>query len=233
LSAITASLCVAAAYLIGSIPVPYLAGRMRGLDLRAYGSGNVGASNVWQSVSRALVVPVGHTQAAQGRAGVLLARVFGQNAGVQAAAGVAVVIAHNWNPWLGLRGGRGIGPTFGVMLGMSWPVLIVFAAISLVGVAVRRIPETMLVGIITMPLVAIAAGVDEAVVAGFAVLAAVLLCKRVLANDAPRPEYERPGVWLARLVCDRDTPDREAWVHRKPVAPNDIALGLRSTRSPD
>jgi glycerol-3-phosphate acyltransferase PlsY len=193
---------------------------MRGLDLREYGSGNVGASNVWQSVSRPLVVPVGLAQVGQGLAAVLLARAFDQDSGVQLVAGLATVIAHIWNPWLRWKGGRGIGPTIGVMLAISSPVLAVFAAISLLGVALRRIPECMLLAILAMPFAAWATRDGANIVAGFGVLAAVLLCKRVLANGAPESQFERPAVWLTRLVSDRDNPDRTAWVRRTPPAQN-------------
>ena len=71
----TALAIIAASYVLGTIPVAWLTGRLaKSVDLRDYGSGNTGASNVWQSVSRALVVPVGLLQIAQGAAGVLLAR---------------------------------------------------------------------------------------------------------------------------------------------------------------
>ena len=51
---LTAAAVIVGSYLIGSVPVAYIAGRTRGIDIRNYGSGNVGASNVWQSrVARA------------------------------------------------------------------------------------------------------------------------------------------------------------------------------------
>ena len=56
---LAAVLIVLGSYLIGGVPVAYLVGRLRGVDIREYGSRNVGASNVWQTVSRAAVAPVG------------------------------------------------------------------------------------------------------------------------------------------------------------------------------
>src|SRR5438067_7604426 len=106
---------IVAAYAIGSVPIPYLAGRIaKSVDIRERGSGNVGASNVWQSVSKPLVVPVGLAQIAQGCAGPLIARALGEGAGVQVAGGLAAIVAHNWSPWLRFTGGRGIGPAIGV-----------------------------------------------------------------------------------------------------------------------
>jgi glycerol-3-phosphate acyltransferase PlsY len=193
----------------------------RGVDIRDYGSGNVGASNVWQSVSKALVVPVGVAQIAQGLAGVLVARALGHGAGVQVAAGLAAVFAHNWNPWLGLRGGRGVGLALGFMLALSLPVLVAFTLIAVAGVPLRRIPGMMLAAIAAMPLTALVAGAPAATTAGFAALAVLLIAKRVAANGLPEPQYQRPGVWLARLVYDRDIRDRETWVHRNLPPRND------------
>src|SRR5262245_23320028 len=105
---------IVVAYAIGSVPVAYLAGRLTaGVDLRERGSGNVGASNIWQSASRWFVVPVGVAQIAQGAAAVLVAIALDQGDGVQAACGVAVVVANDWNLWLRFDGGRGIGATIG------------------------------------------------------------------------------------------------------------------------
>jgi glycerol-3-phosphate acyltransferase PlsY len=186
----------------------------RGVDIRDYGSGNVGASNVWQSVSKTLVVPVGVAQIAQGLAGVMVARALDHGAGVQVAAGLAAVVAHNWNPWLGFKGGRGVGLALGIMLVFSLPVLAAFTLIAVAGVPLRRIPEMMLAAIVAMSMTALAAGERAELVAGFAALAALLIAKRVAANGVPEAQYERPGVWLTRLVYDRDIRDRQAWVHR-------------------
>ena len=65
---------VLGSYLVGAVPIAYLTGRvLRGIDIREHGSGNVGASNVWQSVSRVTVAPVGLAEIGQCAAGPLAA----------------------------------------------------------------------------------------------------------------------------------------------------------------
>ncbi len=212
---LAAAATIAASYLIGSVPAAYLAGRIaKGIDIREYGSGNVGASNVYQSVSKWLVVPVGLAQIGQGCAGVGMAKLAGQPEGVQVAAGLAVVIAHDWCPWLRFTGGRGIGPSIGVLVLLSPVALGVFIGVSVTGVGVRAIPQGTGAGLLLAPFSALAAGQSPAIVAGCAALAAIVMLKRLLANGPPAPEYGRPGVWLTRLVYDRDTRNREAWVRR-------------------
>lgn len=218
---------IAAAYVIGSIPVAYLAGRIaRGVDIRDVGSGNAGASNVWQSVSKPLVVPVGLAQIGQGLAAVLIAKATGQSDGVQAAAGVAVIIASDWNPWLRFAGGRGVGQTIGVLLALAPWALAAFIIIALVGVALRAIPQFVAIALIATPFAAAIAGQSSSAVAGCAIIATIAMAKRVLANGAPAPDCARPGLWLTRLACDRDIRDRDAWVRRGIAA--DVA---RSTKS--
>lgn len=205
---------VAASYAIASVPVAYLVGRgAKGIDIRRYGSGNVGASNIWQSVSRPLTVPVGLAQVAQGAAGVLIARAAGEPEGVQAAAGVAAVLAHDWNPWLRFAGGRGIGPSIGVMAALSPPALGTFIVISLGGVALRAVPQATAVALVAAPAASLVAH-DDAAAAALGAICVAVLTKRLLGNGRPDPAYLRPGVWWTRLVYDRDDPDREAWVRR-------------------
>ena len=206
---------IAAAYVIGSIPVAYIAGRIaRGVDIRDVGSGNAGASNVWQSVSKPLVVPVGLAQIGQGLAAVLIAKTAGQSDGVQAAAGVAVIIASDWNPWLRFAGGRGVGQTIGVLLALAPWALAAFIIIALVGVALRAIPQFVVIALIATPFAAAIASESMPVVAGCAIIATIAMMKRVLANGAPAPDCARPQVWLTRLAYDRDIRDRDAWVRR-------------------
>ena len=211
---LTAGGAIAASYALGSIPIAYLAGRAKGVDVRDVGSGNVGASNVWQSVSRALVVPVGLAQIAQGGGAVLLARALDQPEGVQVAAGVAAIVANNWNPWLRFRGGRGVGAAIGVIGAFSPPALGAFIAVSVAGVALRTIPQGVAAALAGAPVAAAAAGESATVSGGLAVICGAILLKRVLANEAPDARYERPRVWLTRLLYDRDDADREVWVRR-------------------
>lgn len=212
---LVAASVIAASYMIGSTPVAYLAGRFaKGIDIRDVGSGNAGASNVWQSISKPLVVPVGLAQIGQGLASVLIARAAGQGEGVQAVAGVAAVVASDWNPWLRFAGGRGVGPTIGVLLALAPWALAAFIIVSLIGVALRAIPQFVAIALIATPIAAAIAGAPAPVVAGCAILASVALLKRTLGNGLPAPDYPRPAVWLIRLAYDRDIRDRGAWVRR-------------------
>lgn len=206
---------VAGSYLIGSIPVAYLTGRLtRGVDIREFGSGNAGASNIWQSVSKRLVVPVGLAQIAQGVAGPLLAQLLGRGDGVVVAAAIAAVLAADWNPWLGFTGGRGVGTTIGALLVLSPVALATFVAVALAGVAVRAIPQAVALALVAAPVGALASEASAVVVLGCVALAAIALAKRVLANDAPAAGAGDLQVYLNRLIYDRDVRDRDMWVRR-------------------
>ncbi|MDP3767845.1 MAG: glycerol-3-phosphate acyltransferase, partial [Dehalococcoidia bacterium] len=144
-------------YVIGAVPVAYLAGRLlKGIDLREHGSGNIGPSNVWQSVSKPAVVPVGLAEIAQGMAGPLAARRLGKSRFVQVVCGLAALVGHIWSPFLNFTGGRGIGHALGFMLAVCRPALTAFVAVSLAGVALRRVPECVGLGILAAPVVALA-----------------------------------------------------------------------------
>jgi glycerol-3-phosphate acyltransferase PlsY len=215
---------IAASYAIGTVPVAYLAGRAaKGIDIRQYGSGNVGASNIWQTVSRTLVIPVGLAQVIQGAAGVLIARASGQPASVEGAAALAAVVANDWNPWLRFAGGRGIGVAIGAMLVLSPAVLAAFIGVSLAGVALRAAPQGTATGLALAPAIAAVTGEPAHIVAALAAIWVTIMVKRLLGNGRPDPAYPRPQVWLTRLVYDRDDPDREAWVRRN-VEPAEPAL---------
>lgn len=212
---ILAAATIALAYAIGSVPVAYLTARVaRGVDIREVGSGNTGASNIWQSVSKTLVVPVGLAQIAQGLAGPLIARLTDQPDTVQGAAAIAAVLANDWNPWLRFSGGRGVGQTVGAMLALSPPALAVFIAVSLLGVAARAVPQSVALALLASPSAAAVAGASGATVAALAFLAVIALIKRVLANGRPGPGEHVRQVLANRLLLDRDIRDRDAWVRR-------------------
>jgi len=206
---------IVAAYLIGSVPAAQIVARYtKDVDLRDVGSGNVGASNVWQSVERWLVIPVGLFQIAQGFAAVMLARLAGMGDGVQVACGLAAVVAHDWNPWLGFTGGRGIGQTIGVLAALSWPSLAVFIVVSVAGVIAGAVPQFVAIALFAAPFGEAFWGDSAAVAWGGLLLAVVAIVKRVLANARPGPEQPVPDVYLNRLAYDRDVPDRDGWVRR-------------------
>jgi glycerol-3-phosphate acyltransferase PlsY len=113
------------AFLLGSIPTGYLVARAKGVDIRQHGSGNIGATNVFRTLGKPLGIFVFVTDALKGFAAVWLAGRFGGAsdwAGIIAA--VAVIAGHNYTPWLGFKGGKGIATSAGVLLAlMPWAVL--------------------------------------------------------------------------------------------------------------
>ena len=114
---------IAIAYLLGSIPFGYVLVRVfRKEDIRAKGSGNIGATNVVRSGAKGLGIATLLLDMLKGLAAVLLARHFGHgNYDVEVTAAVAAVLGHVFPVWLGFRGGKGVATALGVFLALTWP----------------------------------------------------------------------------------------------------------------
>lgn len=142
-------------YLLGSIPNGYILGRLRGVDLRQQGSGNIGATNAFRFLGKKWGILVFVLDFAKGLAAVLLAEMIGQQKQplpvdlVGILGGVSSILGHNFPIWLGFKGGKGIATSAGVLVGLLpfialilmclWIVLFWFTryvSIASIGVAV-------------------------------------------------------------------------------------------------
>jgi glycerol-3-phosphate acyltransferase PlsY len=119
-------------YLLGSIPFGLLITGGAGLgDIRKIGSGNIGATNVLRTGRRGLAAATLLLDAAKGAAAVLIAKYF-WGADAALIAGVLAFIGHCFPVWLGFKGGKGVAVFIGVLLGLAWPVGVIFCAVWLV-----------------------------------------------------------------------------------------------------
>jgi len=134
---------VALSYLIGSVPFGYLIGRVGGIDIRRWGSGNVGATNVGRvlGVRRGVLVFALDTlkgAAATGLVGRTFAGLFGADAALLAVlCAAAVTLGHSFTCWLRFKGGKGVATALGTWLVLApIPTLIVLGAwTAVVGVS--------------------------------------------------------------------------------------------------
>jgi glycerol-3-phosphate acyltransferase PlsY len=120
---------VALGYLLGSIPFGLVLTRMFGKgDLRAIGSGNIGATNVLRTGSKPLAALTLVLDCLKATAAVLVAqRLFGW--GMGPAAGAAAFIGHLYPVWLKFRGGKGVATLLGVLIALLWPAAIAYALV--------------------------------------------------------------------------------------------------------
>jgi glycerol-3-phosphate acyltransferase PlsY len=129
-------------YLIGAIPFGVLISRALGLgDLRAIGSGNIGATNVLRTGSKPAAAATLLLDGAKGAAAVLAARAFaGDAAGEDAVqlAGLAAFIGHCFPVWLGFKGGKGVATFLGLLIALAWPVGLAACASWLAAAAIVR-----------------------------------------------------------------------------------------------
>jgi len=111
----------AAGYLIGSVPFGLVLTRLAGLgDIRAIGSGNIGATNVLRTGRKGLAAATLLLDGGKGAAAVFALSIWCTDAGL--IAGLACVVGHNFPIWLGFKGGKGVATTLGVLLAAAWPV---------------------------------------------------------------------------------------------------------------
>jgi glycerol-3-phosphate acyltransferase PlsY len=119
---------LAGGYLLGSVPFGLILTRMAGLgDVRAIGSGNIGATNVLRTGRKGLAAATLIGDALKGTAAVLL---FGHLWGPDTAlvAGFGAFLGHLFPVWLKFRGGKGVATYIGILLGLFWPAALIFAA---------------------------------------------------------------------------------------------------------
>ena len=130
---------LAGGYLLGSIPFGVLVTRWGGAgDVRAIGSGNIGATNVLRTGRKDLAALTVLGDAGKGALAVLVARaLWGETAG--ALAGGAAFIGHLLPVWLGFKGGKGVATALGLMLAAAWPAGLMALATWLLVLAVFRI----------------------------------------------------------------------------------------------
>jgi glycerol-3-phosphate acyltransferase PlsY len=134
----TYALALAIGYLLGSIPFGLLLTRaVGGPDIRAIGSGNIGATNVLRTGRKGLAVATLLCDALKGTAAVLLVAHY---AAPDAAlvAGLGAFLGHLFPVWLKFKGGKGVAVYIGLLIGLYWPGALIFIAIWLAVAALSR-----------------------------------------------------------------------------------------------
>lgn len=108
-------------YLLGSIPFGWILAKAWKLgDIRAIGSGNIGATNVLRTGRRGLALLTLLLDIGKGAAAVWIATTA--YPGMEQFAGLAAVLGHLFPVWLRLKGGKGVSTSLGVLLALAWPV---------------------------------------------------------------------------------------------------------------
>ena len=210
-------------YLLGAVPTAYLMGKLvKGVDIRDYGSGNVGGSNVFYHIGKkwaiflvvseilvkgALPVWIGHHLLGLERSSALLV-----------GAPLLAVAGHNWSAYLKFQGGRGISVLTGTLLALSPLLLVGFVGVAVLGWLVTRSSGVwVLIALALLP--AWAALLDDSIVISYycAGLLGLIVLKRLVSNWTPFPDGLPKGkVLFNRLIRDRDVDDQADWVRRIP-----------------
>lgn len=190
-------------YALGSIPFGLVLTRLAGLgDIRAIGSGNIGATNVLRSGRKDLAAATLVLDA--GKAG--LAAVIGGAMGgptVGLVAGGAAFLGHLYPATLGFRGGKGVATFLGALLAVAWPVGVYACLVWLAVAVLGRISSlAALVAAVTAPAFALAIGQPGA--AALALFMAVLIVWRHRANIDRLRRGQEPRI--GKKAADAEVP---------------------------
>ena len=193
LPALVAIMC----YLLGSIPFGLVLTRLTGGgDLRAIGSGNIGATNVLRTGRKGLAAATLLLDGLKGAAAVWLGAWLLPNEGALIG-GVAAFIGHCYPVWLRFRGGKGVATMLGVTLALSWMVGLIFAAVWLAMLALVRISSVSgMSAALSAPIAALFIGPHAALIAS--AIMALIVIWRHRSNIARLMRGEEPRVGASR-----------------------------------
>ncbi len=126
-------------YFIGSIPWGVLVSKkFFGIDLRNYGSKNIGFTNAFRTLGLLGGMVVLVADVSKGIISVLIARAIGGNDLLVVLSGLAAILGHNWSIFLRFSGGKGVATAAGVILGLSPRILFMLLAIWLIVLIISK-----------------------------------------------------------------------------------------------
>ncbi len=188
-------------YLLGSIPFGVLITRFAGVgDVRAIGSGNIGATNVLRTGRKDLALATLVCDAGKAMVAVAVLRaVYGEDAG--AVAGAAAFMGHLFPVWLGFKGGKGVATFFGVFLVIDWPIGLMAGATWIASAAIWRISsQAALTAVALTPLYLLALSQPKAFLVA-ALFMGVLIYYRHIPNIQRLLKHEEPRIGGAKTAA--------------------------------
>ena len=129
---------IAIGYLLGSFPSGYVVGRLRGIDVRQWGSGRLGGTNVLRATGPWAAILAVLGDVAKGVVAVFVARALVGSPSAEVLAGLAAVLGHDFSIFLSFSGGRGVATTLGALGALHVPASLILALLGLSVVAVSR-----------------------------------------------------------------------------------------------
>ena len=216
---------VIGAYLLGSVPAAYLATKWsRGIDIRQYGSGNVGASNVLAVVSKRWAILVTIFDVTKGVVMVWAAQLLGLDITQQIAVGLAAIIGHNWPVFLRFSGGRGIFTSLGVILILTPKLGLIALVMAYLFAPFRQLSLGVTISFTALPILSWflsqPLGIEERLSITLAYLAMLLIMviRRLTTPRSPISASVPTGeLIINRMLFDRDIRDRKAWISQIPT----------------
>lgn len=210
-------------YLLGAVPAAYIVGKtVKGLDIRGYGSGNVGSTNVFHHVGRRWAVSLGMLEIlVKGALPVwvaLYALDWDRSSAFLIGPPLLAVAGHNWSVFIKFQGGRGLAVGTGTLLGLSPILLGAFAVVSIGGWSVTRSAGVwVLISFTLLPVWSVIAGEPATITFYSLGLVILTVLKRLLSNWTPLPKgLPKAKVLFNRLFRDRDVDDKSDWDRRVP-----------------
>ncbi len=209
-------------YIIGSIPTAYLLGRAsKGIDIRYLGSRNVGASNIGLVIGKSYGLSVGIFDCLiKGTLPIVILRNINVDDLIILSAALLLIVGHNWSPFVGFKGGRGVAIAIGIIIGMSmWvEMFILVAGPGLLGrfIVYKDSGLWTLVSMILLVCLTVVLGREFHIILLAIGTLLLLLSKRLIANG--EPISKSVSIWqifVCRLVLDRDIPSRVEWITRQ------------------
>jgi glycerol-3-phosphate acyltransferase PlsY len=210
------------AYLLGSIPTAFLVAKWRrGIDIRRFGSGNVGVTNVLATGSRWTSIIVIAIDFLKGALPVYISGRIGLQPYQQVMVGLAAICGHNWTLFLHFSGGRGVLTTLGVIFAMAPWLALALLVINFLFTPFRQFALGTLIVLVLIPIFSwflpnlFRITKSPSLSLSFIAILLLLVVRRL---TAPRSELactvSTGELIVNRLLFDRDIRDRKTWLKR-------------------
>lgn len=201
-----AFLLIIGSALLGSIPFGFLIARMRGVDIREHGSGNIGATNVARNLGKTAGAITLILDVLKGLVPALVGTILLESAAWGLILGGTAMLGHSFSPFLGFKGGKGVATSLGFVLGAT-PMLALGGVLTFIlcMMGTRWVSLSSIVAVVMVVVLAAIAGYPPQVTFVLAVLASIIVVRHMeniqriiegreprfkAASDKPKPQPE-------------------------------------------